>query len=184
MEQGASTMLVVVDRLYPSNTPSQPPQLPGISSRKWSDCMGFHPLLSQIGTKSFWVFSGRSCSNYRAFISTEAQPTTPRWLDASDIVNKWLEGYLRCLNNGKPKPKTLQLQHNHSCFHSLLSLQDLYGKDPPQLLSFEKGTTAVSFLEEQLIERDATLDEITYHMTRWQEKRCVLWSGWYGVLKA
>lgn len=68
----------------------------------------------------------------------------------------------------------VQLQHNHPCFHSLLSLQALYGKDPPQLLSFEKGTTAVSSLEEQLIERDATLDELTYHMTRWQEKRCVL----------
>lgn len=40
----------------------------------------------------------------------------------------------------------------------------VYGRDPPTLFRYEKGSTAVLTLEEQLIDRDATLDDLKFHL--------------------
>lgn len=40
----------------------------------------------------------------------------------------------------------------------------VYRRDPPPLFRFEKGSTSVFFLEEQLMESDAILDELKFHL--------------------
>ena len=45
----------------------------------------------------------------------------------------------------------------------------LYGRDPPTLIRFEQGSTANSFLEEQLQERDAILDDLKAQLLRAQQ---------------
>lgn len=40
------------------------------------------------------------------------------------------------------------------------SFKVVYGRDPPTLIHFEKGSTAMVILEEQVIEHDAILDDI------------------------
>lgn len=40
----------------------------------------------------------------------------------------------------------------------------LYGRDPPRVLRLQTGETIVSNVEEQLLERDAILDDLKGHL--------------------
>lgn len=46
----------------------------------------------------------------------------------------------------------------------------VYGRDPPTLVRFEQGSTAVASLEEQLLERDVVLDDIKAYLLRAQQR--------------
>lgn len=46
--------------------------------------------------------------------------------------------------------------------------QAVYGREPPPLLRFEKGTTPVSMVEQQLVERDLILEELKTQLMRAQ----------------
>lgn len=46
----------------------------------------------------------------------------------------------------------------------------MYGRDPLLLVRFELGSTLVNSLEEQLLERDATLDDLKANLLRAQQR--------------
>lgn len=88
-----------------------------------------------------------------------------------------MENYLRCFINGQPNSWAkwlpwLEYWYNTS-FHTSIQttlFKVVYGREPPTLLRFEKGGTAVAALEEQLMERDAILDEIKANLLKAQQR--------------
>lgn len=83
------------------------------------------------------------------------------------VLNWTLETYLRCFASSKPKAwfawlPWAKLWYNTS-YHTAAKLtpfQVVYGRESPPLVRFEKGTTPVLMVEQQMIERDKILDEL------------------------
>lgn len=46
----------------------------------------------------------------------------------------------------------------------------LYGRDPPRLIRYEKGTATVSEVNQQLEEQDAILDDLRMNLIRAQHR--------------
>lgn len=52
----------------------------------------------------------------------------------------------------------------------LIPFHIVHGRDPPPLLHFEKWTTLVSSLDQQLTERDKLLDELKLYLGRAEQQ--------------
>lgn len=93
----------------------------------------------------------------------------------TEVVNKTLEAYLRCFIAGKPKTWATWLPwaeywYNTSKHSSTqyTPYKIVYGRDPPTLFKYEQGSTSVLSLAEQLMDRDATLDDLKFHLLKAQ----------------
>nr|KAJ0228165.1 hypothetical protein LSAT_V11C100046520 [Lactuca sativa] len=95
----------------------------------------------------------------------------------TEIVNKSVEMYLRCFIHGKPRSWSQWLPwaefwHN-TAYHTaskITPFKALYGRDPPRVIRVQQGQTGVLAVEEQLLERDATLDDLKGHLLQAQQK--------------
>ncbi|XP_057250956.1 transposon Tf2-1 polyprotein [Beta vulgaris subsp. vulgaris] len=94
----------------------------------------------------------------------------------TEVVNKSLESYLRCFINKEPKSWARWLHWaeywNNTSLHSSTKctpFKALYGRDPPHLTPYTRGGTPISTLEEQLVERDAVVDDLKAHLIRAQQ---------------
>lgn len=89
----------------------------------------------------------------------------------TEVVNKCLEFYLRCFINGKPRTWSKWLHwENTGTTPELHPLQSSIWERPPQLTKYNRGQTPVSTVEEQLVERDAILDDLEAHLLKSQHK--------------
>ncbi|WOG96248.1 hypothetical protein DCAR_0415582 [Daucus carota subsp. sativus] len=95
----------------------------------------------------------------------------------TEIVNKGLESYLRCFIGGKPKSWAQWLSWAEFSYntapHSSTKFSPfkiVYGRDPPQLLHFGRGQTPVHSLDEMLLERDAILADLQFHLLQSQQR--------------
>lgn len=95
----------------------------------------------------------------------------------TEVINKIMETFLRCFINGQPRSwgmwlPWLEFWYNTSFQVSIncSPFKVVYGREPPTLIRFEKGSTAVATLEEQLIERDAILDDIKASLLKAQQR--------------
>ena len=95
----------------------------------------------------------------------------------SEVVNRCLETYLRCFASEQPRTwfKWLawaEYWYNTST-HSATRctpFRALYGRDPPPLIRYERGSATVSSVEQLLEDRDAFLDELRMHLLRAQQR--------------
>lgn len=95
----------------------------------------------------------------------------------TEVVNKTMEGYLRCFINGKPKGWAKWLPwaeywYNTSCHTSTKRspFEVVYGREPPPLVRFTDGSTTVASVDEQLRERDAILDDLKANILLTQQQ--------------
>ena len=95
----------------------------------------------------------------------------------TEVVNKCLGTYLRCFIQGHPRNWAIWLPwaeywYNTSVHTSTkcTPFKALYGRDPPQLLRYDSGSSAVGLLEESLMERDAILDDLRGHLLKAQQR--------------
>ena len=95
----------------------------------------------------------------------------------SEVANRCLETHLRCFSSEKPCQWLSRLPWAefwyNTTHHSALGcspFKALYGCDTPPLLRTSLGSTMVSLVEQQLLERDATLDDLRMHLLRAQQR--------------
>uniref|UniRef100_A0A803PI17 Integrase catalytic domain-containing protein n=1 Tax=Cannabis sativa TaxID=3483 RepID=A0A803PI17_CANSA len=95
----------------------------------------------------------------------------------SEVVNRFLETYLRCLASDQSKAWAKWLSwaeywYNTTCHSSLgcTPFKVLYGRDPQAVIRYSKGSTSVLALEQYLEERDGFLDDLKMHLLHAQHK--------------
>ena len=80
------------------------------------------------------------------------------------LMNKWLEKYLRCFTNDRPKDWVSWLSLVEWTYNTLehsstgfTPFEIVYEQEPPRLLPYEPGTTAVQAVEDEMKSRDFIL---------------------------
>lgn len=178
---GWDSILVVVDRLtkYGHFIPLRHPFTAQIVAQSFlKEVVRLHEIPSSIVSDRDKIFLSVFWSELFKMHGTQLRRSTtyhPETDGQTEVVNKGVESYLRCFISGKPKSWATWLPWAEYCYNTAFHtathctpFKALYGRDPPHLMRFSPGSTAVSSLEEQLIERDAVLDELQFHLTRAQ----------------
>jgi hypothetical protein len=94
----------------------------------------------------------------------------------SDVTNRILGVYLRCLVGDRPKSWLRWLPWAEYCYNTSYQtslratpFQVVYGREPPSLLSYEPGLSKVPAVDRQLIDRDVFIADIKDRLLHAQE---------------
>ena len=63
---------------------------------------------------------------------------------------------------------SIGITQTYHSFTKCTPFKALYGREPPNLLRYETGTITGAALEDQLVERDAMLDELKFSLLKTQ----------------
>jgi hypothetical protein len=114
-------------------------------------------------TSLFWTELFR-LAGVKLLLSSAFHPQTD---GQSEVVNKVIVMYLRCLAGDRPKTWLQWLPWAEFCYNSSYQtaakctpFRIVYGRDPPTLLSYQPGTACVAAVDHQLLARDEFLKEI------------------------
>jgi exonuclease VII small subunit len=95
----------------------------------------------------------------------------------TEVLNRIVEMYLRCFISSKPKEWVTWLPWVEYCYnnsthsaHNLTPFELVYGRRPPTLLSYVKGTAQVEAVEKTLVERDQLLKEARDRLLKAQHR--------------
>lgn len=106
-------------------------------------------------------------------MSTAFHPQTD---GQSEVVNKTIAMYLRCITGDRPRAWLEWLPWTEYCyntaFHSALrttSFQVVYGRPPPNMLPYQPGSAQLQAVDAMLIDRDAFLVEVRTRLLQAQE---------------
>jgi hypothetical protein len=93
------------------------------------------------------------------------------------VVNKTLEMYLRCFTGDYPKQWYNWLPWVEFCYNTSIHLatcltpfEVVYGRPPPTLLSYVRGTTRVESVDKILCDRDLLLKQVKAHLHEAQNR--------------
>jgi hypothetical protein len=123
-------------------------------------------------TSTFWkeLFT---LSGIKLRMSTAFHPQTD---GQSEVTNRILGVYLRCLAGDQPRSWLRWLPWAEYCYNTSLQtalhatpFKVVYGRDPPALLSYEQGQSRVPAVDKQLVARDEFLAEIKERLLHAQE---------------
>jgi transposase InsO family protein len=85
----------------------------------------------------------------------------------SEVVNRIIVMYLRCLSGDRPRDWVKWLPWAEYCYNTSFQrviqtspFKVVYGRDPPSIKSYESGTAKVDTVERTLLDRDEFLQEI------------------------
>ena len=181
--EGVDTVLVVVDRLTKYAhflTLRHPFTAQMVADRFVKEIVRLHGFPASIVSdrdKIFLSLFWREVFRLQGTALCKSTAYHPQSDGQTEVVNKCLETYLRCFVNGKPKSWAkwipwAEFWYNSS-FHvstGFTPFKALYGRDPPTVVRVPRDQTAVSTLEDQLLERDAILDELKVNLVRAQHR--------------
>lgn len=177
------SILVMVDRLskyahfiglkHPFTTPS-------VAATFVKEVVRLHGILRSIISDRDKVFLSKFwCELFRLHGTKLRHGSAyhPQTDGQTEVVNRGVETYLRCFTSARSKEwfrflHWAEFSYNTS-FHvstHLTPFRIVYRRDPPPLLRFDKGTTAVSSLDQWMAERDRVPEELKLHLHRAQQK--------------
>jgi len=124
-------------------------------------------------TSKFWKELFR-LQKVSLLTSTAYHPQTD---GQTEVVNRCLEGYLRCMTFDKPKewPQWLSLAEwwYNTTFHTSINLtpyEVVYGQKPPPLLPYMAFESKLDLVDRSLQAREATLRSLKSHLARAQNR--------------
>lgn len=170
---GYSVIFVVVDRLSKSAhfTPLKHPltaaSVAAIFIREMVRLHGIPRfIVSDVFVSQFWkeIFKIQGTTLKRSTAFADGQ---------TEVVNRSLETYLRCFSSSQPKEWVKWLPwaeywYNTSYHWSIqmTPFKMLYGRDPPKLVSYERGSAVTFAVDEYLRQRDPVLMALKGHLLR------------------
>lgn len=180
---GKSTILVVVDRLtkYGHFIPiSHPYTAPQVARVYFDNIFKLHGMPESIVCDRDPTFTSRfwtelfSLHGSKFNFSSAYHPQTD---GQTEVLNHTVEMYLRCLTSSQPKEWVTWLPWVEFCYntsthsaHNLTPFELVYGRPPPTLLSYVKGTALVEPVEKKLVERDQLLREARNRLIQAQNR--------------
>lgn len=103
-------------------------------------------------------------------MSTAYHPETD---GQTEVLNRILEGYLRCFCSGQPKNWSVVLPWAEYWYNTSYQsaakctpFETVYGRAPPSLNRFIPGETAVEAVAQELMMHDEALKQFRFHLNR------------------
>eukprot|EP00268_Persea_americana_P027174 TRINITY_DN26639_c0_g1_i2.p1 TRINITY_DN26639_c0_g1~~TRINITY_DN26639_c0_g1_i2.p1 ORF type:complete len:257 (-),score=12.70 TRINITY_DN26639_c0_g1_i2:629-1399(-) len=173
ISKGKSTIFVVVNRLskYAHFTAlSHPYTAMGVAQVFFHQIFRLHGMPRSIVcdcdptfTSMFW----RDLFQLNGTDFNFSSAYHPQTDGQSEVVNRTLEMYLRCLTGSQPRNWVKWLPWAEFCYntswHSTIKktpFEVVYGRPPPTLLSYIPGTAKVATVEQELPDRDVVIKEL------------------------
>ncbi|KAH9667504.1 hypothetical protein KPL70_021062 [Citrus sinensis] len=183
LSRGFEAILVVVDRLSKSaHFGALPSQFTTIKTAAlFADMVvKLHGFPSSIISYRDPIFMSNFWQKLFDLSGTQLRHSTayhPQTDGQSEVVNRGLEQYLRAFSQDKPQTWSSFLGWAEFCYntsyHSSLRMtpfQALYGRFPPTIPSYSRGSTSIQALEDMLIERDAMLCSLKENLRQAQHR--------------
>ncbi|XP_017425527.2 transposon Ty3-G Gag-Pol polyprotein [Vigna angularis] len=180
--QGYDAILVVVDRLskYAHFIPLKHPySARTVAEIFLREVVRLHGIPKSIVTdrdplflSMFWneLFKGQGT---QLKMSTAYHPETD---GQTEVVNRVLEGYLRCFCSEQPKGWMTVLSWAefwyNTCYQGAIRctpFEAVYGRAPPSLHRFIPGESLVEAVNQELQTRDEALKQLKFHLERAQD---------------
>lgn len=181
--EGFDSILVVVDRLskYAHFIGLKHPfTAPSIAAVFVKEVVKLHGILQSIVSDGDNVFLAKFWCELFRLQGTKLKHSSayhPQTDGQTEVVNRGIETYMCCFTSTRPKEWFRFLQWAEFSYNASLHVlahltpfRIVYGRDPPPLLRFEKGTTVVSSLDQQMVERDKVPEELKLHLHRANNK--------------
>lgn len=173
ISRGKSTIFVVVDRLskYAHFIPiSHPYTANNLALIFFENIFKLYGMPKSIVcdrdpafTSSFWKELFQLQGTQFNFSSSYHPQTDGQ----TEVVNRTLEMYLRCFTGHRPKEWARWIPWAEYCYNTSIHsatkkspYEVLYGREPPNLLSYVPGTTKLEAVEKELQDRDQVLEEL------------------------
>jgi hypothetical protein len=179
---GKSVILTIVDRFSKYShfiALSHPYTATSVARAFCEGVVRLHGFPQSIVSDRDPVFTGNvwrelfKLSGVKLRMSTAFHPQTD---GQSEVVNKTIAMYLRCITGDRPRAWVEWLPWAEYCYntayHSALHttpFRVVYGRDPPPVLTYQPGSTANQTVDEMLSERDLFLSEVRDRLLQAQE---------------
>lgn len=179
---GYSVILVVVDRLsksahfIPLKHPFTAASVATVFIREIVRLHGIPQSIISDRDRVFVSHFWRELFKYQGTLLKRSTAYHPQTDGQTEVVNRSVETYLRCFASTRPKEWVKWLPwaeywYNTS-FHSAIGMTPfkvLYGRDPPSLVSYTRGTAVTLEVDGYLRDRDAILAELRRQLLRAQQ---------------
>ncbi|GJZ05359.1 retrotransposon-related protein [Tanacetum coccineum] len=183
MSKGKSVLLVVVDRLskYGHFIPlTHPYSALTVAQAFLDNVYKLHGLPKVIVSDRDTIFFSRFWSELFKMLQVGLHMSTtyhPQTDGQTEVVNRCVECYLRCMTGDKPKEwvqwvPLAEYWYNTS-FHTSIKTtpyQVLYGQAPPAHVTYTAGDSANESVDRSLVAREAVIQLLKFHLLRAQDR--------------
>ncbi|GKE22498.1 retrotransposable element Tf2 [Tanacetum coccineum] len=183
MSKGRTVIMVIVDRLskYSHFVPLTHPYTAIQVAQSFLDIIyRLHGLPKIIVSDRDAVFMSRFWKELFSLLQVQLHTSTayhPQTDGQTEVVNRSLECYLRCMCGEKPKEwvnwiPLAEYWYNTS-YHTTIKTTPyhvVYGQAPPDHITYTKGDSLVDAVDRSLSAREAAIDLLKFHIKRSQNR--------------